>query len=203
MNNKDKILLYLDGQMPESERIQFENELKTSVELQQEYEKLKSKFSSLNDLNNIEFDDSYFVNVVPNVRKRLEKKSKKELIPKFAWSAASVVIIAVVMIFTLNKKENINMNSIQQITANMNTNELEETLNALNTGITDNSELIQTNERSDSLIDAALVNEISSSITGENNYFAYDETDINSYINKMNEKEAEQIYNEILNKRYF
>lgn len=203
MNNRDKILLYLDGQMPESERIQFENELKTSVELQQEYEKLKSKFSSLNDLNNIEFDDSYFVNVVPNVRKRLEKKSKKELIPKFAWSAASVVIIAVVMIFTLNKKENINMNSIQQITANMNTNELEETLNALNTGITDNSELIQTNERSDSLIDAALVNEISSSITGENNYFAYDETDINSYINKMNEKEAEQIYNEILNKRYF
>lgn len=203
MTNKNKILLYLDGQLSGKEKTEFENQLKNSPELQEEFENLKKKFSALKELNNIEFDDSYFIHLVPNVRGRLEKKNRKFLIPRFAFSTIGVILVAVILLFTFNKKENIDMNSIQQITANMNNNELDETLNLLNAGVQENSTLVQPSEKADSLIDQALVNEISPSISWQKNYFTYDDTNINSYISDLTEHEADQIYSQLLKKRYF
>ncbi len=204
MTDRNKILLYLDGQLSEKEKIDFENELKNSPGLLAECENLKNKFSFLKNLNdNIELDDSYFVNLVPKVRQGVEKKNKRNFIPAFAASTVSVILIAVVLIFSLNKKENINMNSLQQLTQNMSNNELEETLNLLNPGIIDNSTIIQQSSKSDSLIDQALVNELTPSINSRENFLTYDDSDLNSYINDLNVREADQIYNEIMNKKYF
>lgn len=203
MTDKNKILLYLDGRLSRREKTEFENQLKNSSELQEEFENIRKKFSLLKDLNNIEFDDSYFINMVPNVRERLEKKNRIFLIPRFAFPAIGVILVALILVFTFNKKENINMNSIQQITANMSNNELDETLNLLSAGIQDNSTLLQPSEKADSLIDHALVNAISPSISWQKNYLTYDDTNINSYISDLTEHEADQIYNQLLKKRYF
>ena len=72
--NEEKILKYLSGLLGENERTDFEKELSLSKELHDEFMYLKSRIDFLKLDHEIPLDERYFANMLPLMRKRMEKR---------------------------------------------------------------------------------------------------------------------------------
>ncbi len=96
--NNEEIIKYLSGSMNESERKRFEEKLETSEELDLEFQNTLETISGLN-LKNIEADETYFNNLVPRVRQRLEKEKKFSLRKKIYYLAPALSIVLLVVLF--------------------------------------------------------------------------------------------------------
>ncbi len=103
MKNKDKILKYLSGLMNKTESEQFLNEIEKSENLRKEYEKITGKLKCLELENENIFDESYFINLIPKVRNRLEEPSKSKLKPQTAYAITLILAILITSILLINK----------------------------------------------------------------------------------------------------
>lgn len=102
--NNEIIAKYFSGLLSKEEVIQFEERLKTDSALKNDIE----KFLSLKkiDINNVEFDERYFANLIPKTREKLESRAKSKL-HKLAVGVPSLAI-TIVLVFVLTKS---NMNN--------------------------------------------------------------------------------------------
>lgn len=94
MMNEDTILKYLSDLMEESEKIQFENKLKDDSILQENVNRIKSTLETLAAGSNPKVDTSYFVNLVPNIRQKIESRESKfslRFIPAISFIAAVII----------------------------------------------------------------------------------------------------------------
>ena len=92
----DNIVKYLSGLMDQSEAVDFEERLKSSQELNEQFLLAKRKIGNFN-FKSVETDENYFVNLVPRIRRRMESE-KKYLVWKkvyFIAPALSVIILAI------------------------------------------------------------------------------------------------------------
>ncbi len=97
MNNKDKIILYLDNQLNTQEKEKFEKDLKNSPELRQELENYKKVLENLRRMNVQSAGESFFINNIPLFRERLEKKKKVWVQKKFIYASSALVIVLLVL----------------------------------------------------------------------------------------------------------
>ncbi len=116
-NNDEKFSSYFLNEMDDNERLKFEEELKNSIELRNEYENYKKLFDVIQYTKSIKLSDEYSQNIIPVFRKKLERKQKFSALIKFGYVFAVLLAFVVgysVMNFMIktNKENPVSFTSI-------------------------------------------------------------------------------------------
>jgi hypothetical protein len=204
MGKIDRVLKYIDGQMSDEEKSAFEKELASSAELNSKMEEYKNFFSEIKEIKEIPVDASYFVNMIPNFRNRIELKKKKKIFPKLALGFSTLTAVIIISLFLFKQPKNVTF-------VNLNSHGIDSTLSLLQVGISplqDNfnfSNLSKEEEmKYDSVVTSMLSNELNLSSAGLN-YIneTGSNSDLQSLLQGVNDVEANKIYNELLHKKIF
>ncbi|MCL5031249.1 MAG: hypothetical protein M1480_19775 [Bacteroidetes bacterium] len=204
MKTDERIILYLDGQMNEDEKASFEKEIISSLELTDELNTYKKFLSGISDIKNVPVDNEYFVQMIPKFRGRLELQRKLKLLPKLVFSVTTIAAVLIFFIFTFNKN-NKNVSSaipttVSQTSTPSSYSELSSLSDQFNFSNMSSEELANSN----AILDSLLIQELNltpqslNTISADNN-----NTDLNTLVQGINEKEADRIYNEILHKKIY
>jgi hypothetical protein len=197
MNSKNNLILrYIEGDMNEKERTLFETELRNSISLQKELSKCRSVFDKFSVYKNINAGEDYFMNMVPVFRLNLPGKIKRFPLPKIAWGSAALIVAGMFLFLLLNRNAN-----VSNISQTLNENELTELLNNYS------SDYLPAEMPGDALVDSTInalyLNELNVTTEAESYYFADRKSDIPAIVKDINDREADNIYKEIINKKYF
>lgn len=203
MKTSRKIYLYLEGELTPEERISFEKELADSPELQKELKLYQNFISYVEETKNVRLQSNYFDNIVPEFRKRLEGREKIRYLPRIAYAVPVFIILFLIVFFLFNTQNELSISNKKILTAdNSGANGLYEIMNysidelipsnlSTNDGVKYNSEL-------DNMIEKEL--NISSDST---KYLVADKIlDYNSIIDNISSKDADIVYEDILNKKF-
>jgi len=197
MNSKnDHILKYLEGKLNEAEKTRFETELKNSPSLQNELWMYKNVLDEFSGYKDIPVDDDYFRNMVPLFRSKLPGKLKRFPLQKVSFVSAAALMVVMFLFLLLNKTEN-----IQNITNNLDEHELMELWDKFSSDVLP-AEFAADNTV-DSTINALYLNELNITPETEAYFFADRRSDVTTIVKDINDEEADNIYNEIINKKYF
>jgi len=198
MNNIDLFIKYEDDILSEEEKVKFEKMLKESNDFQQEYNLYKEKLGSLS--NNIDVDEQYFVNLLPNVRNRMNKQKSFQPFKKIVY-AFPVVLLAIFLTlqFGNNKSNGFNYNFNEMITEFSNEEDVMDELfadalsseNTYYSVVNDYEEF--GDEDLDNLMNAELQNE---------NLEAYIYKDVvdAEFVQKFSDDQFDEVYTLLLNK---
>jgi hypothetical protein len=202
MKKTDKrIILYLDNQMNKEERETFEKELKNSTELSNEIGSYKNILRSVKVEDEQFHDNEYFQNLVANFRqKNLAVKKSFVLKPAYALAITATVLIFMFILFNPFKEKE--TDSLDKIIAEMDAAEAAELINYYSDGFSQ-SEFDQANEKTDSLFAEMISNEFELDEESIKNLVSHDDSYLSSFYSKIEPTETENIYNEILNTKFF
>lgn len=188
----ERILKYHAGLLTEEEKRQFELDLKSDTKLAGEYEHFLKKMNDLKNDAEVETDELYFRNLVPNVRAKLEReaKPKRNFIPALSFSL-SALLIFVVLNFVININETFNSDLILT-----NSKVLEEYFN--NPVDEESMYIYSLNENGNSIMPESL---IESGIPDYSALEVYDIPEVDDYeiINYLSESDLTQFYSEMEN----
>ncbi len=203
MKPEDKIILYLDNQMNEEERASFQKELEGSPKLKAELENYNKLFGEIDSVKNVTVDKEYFAEMIPKFHGRLELKRRMRFIPRLALGMTTVAVAFVILFFTLNKtanKKEVVQNNIGVKTSN---NEGSTDLNILsdqyNLGALTPAEIAYSN----TVLDSLLYKELNLSPQSLSDYTLDNSREFNNIVQGINQKEADEIYNQLLHKKIF
>lgn len=182
MKNNDRIIRYLSGMMSPGESIEFENELKHSKTLPQEFLKFKEQLSGLNTKPERE-EHQYFINLMPRVRERMQKR-KINFYSTFKYLVPACVLILVYIIIPFRSSS-----------------ELEEQINDLSDS--SQTELLNFIEDDEIVLnnnDEVFESAISDQLTYDDlNNLGAKYMNTEDLLENLSEEEADKIYNTILN----
>lgn len=206
MKVDDKIILYLDNQLSEKEKVEFEHELENNEELKSQLIEYKKFLSSFAELNSVEVDERYFSENVPKLREKLDKKKKLALIPRFSIALSTIVAIFLIFMFVLNNNKTTNVTTLNNLIENANQNDLKSVLdsytNTLN--LSDASTISNISDTSvDSVINQSYYSELNLTTAQLEGYLNLHSIDYNSLISGLGSSEKETLYEELKNKKYF
>jgi hypothetical protein len=189
----DLIILYLDNRMTGEEKSKFENELKSSPELYERYNRIKSNLLDINSGSSPAVEADYLNNILPLFRQKLEhKRSKMKLFPGYAAFASGLgAVILLLFVFVFNSDvDNNNVNDLN----NLNYSEADEVFS---------SYLFPDDISSFTYDSGSELSEKIDSIFAEQ-YLLADAAggylEYHSVINSISDEEAENIYIQLLNK---
>jgi len=96
--NEDMILKYLSDMMNEKEKAEFENKLKSSNELKQEYESILSLLNQFKEFEKAQVDERYFASLLPRVNEKIYAKKRFTVIRKLSYVLPAIIIFILVLI---------------------------------------------------------------------------------------------------------
>ena len=195
----ERILQYLANELNNDEKLKFEDELSRSTNLKKEFDKYASLNSKFINNKKIAIDDSYFNGIVPEFRKRLEVKKKSKKI--FAFSFANSLAAIIVFYLVLSPG---NTTSLAEAVKNWTENDFK---NAIEYAEPKLSVFSISNDNDYSTLDSLVSSMLSDELNLTSNIAALQVID-NSIDYKnldalVGDSEADEIYNKILNKKYF
>ena len=197
MNSKnDNILRYLEGNMDGEEKTRFEAELRNSLSLQKELSMFKTVFYEFSGYKEIPADDDYFRNMVPRFRSKLPGKLKRFPLQKVALASSASMIVVMFLFLLLNKTDR-----IPNIADNLDEHELTELWDKFSSDVLPSE--LSADMTIDSTINALYLNELNVTPETESYYFADRRSDVTTIVKDINDEEADDIYKEIINKKYF
>lgn len=202
---KRKIILYLDNQLSDNEKIKFEKELESSEEFRKEFENYKTMLKEFKASENVGVDELYFNSLTPRILEKVIQNKKRKLIPVFAIGFAVTVVIIFIVFFNQGKSDNFN-ESIKDIASNLSKEELQETINSLpgqNSYVDPAYNISDYNITDDSMITDELSFEIKPKVNNNLDFLFEKNIDYSTLISSLDEQEADKVYSEIINKRYF
>ena len=203
MKSEDRIILYLDNQMNEAERALFEKELESSPQLKAKLENYSKFLKDIDAVKEITGNKEYFAEMIPKFHGRFELKQRMRFMPKLAFGMTTIAAVLVILFFTLNR--NINNRTIIQNKAKVQATNSEGSsdLNILsdqyNLGVLTPAEVTYSN----SVLDSLLYKELNLSPQSLSDYTFDNSRDLNSIVQGINQKEADEIYNQLLHKKIF
>lgn len=197
MNKEEKIIRYIENELTSEERIAFENELKFSAELRNEFEKFLSLKNETNDLKEIKLNNIYLDSVLTEFRNKIQTSKAHTIKSNLRYSFAIMIIFlfstAIVYYFLPNKPES---TDLTEFTKSLNNSQRIDLLEDIDDGFVP-LELISENDsinEIDELLNVELV--INNSVL-ESYDIAYDDL-----IAGLERDEINRIYNEILNRNF-
>jgi hypothetical protein len=197
MNLKnDRVLRYLEGKLDAEEKTRFETELKDSLSLQKELSMYKAVYNVFSGYKELAADDDYFRNMVPRFRSKLPGKLKRFPLQKFSFVSAAALIVLMFLFLLLNRTE-----QIPNITKNLDEHELTELWDKFSSDVLPSE--FTADITADSTINALYFSELNITPETEYYYFADRRSDVNTLVKDINDEDADNIYNEIINKKYF
>ncbi|MEG8945883.1 hypothetical protein [Rosettibacter firmus] len=114
--NKELILRYLADLMDEKEKLEFENQLKVSEELKNEFDEISNILENFPKPEEIKLDERYFNTLLPKVYQKVSSVNK-HLIRRIAY-VIPVIITLLVYLFYHNSSENFD-EQLQSLTQEM------------------------------------------------------------------------------------
>jgi hypothetical protein len=124
MKNDENFFLYLKGKMSSEQRTLFEDELKKSELLSNDFEYYKNLVHSINETKNIDLNKDYLESIVPNFRSLLERMDKKKSFKKLKYVFASLLII-VTGYFVISNYNTENKQELNQTLADLSNDEID------------------------------------------------------------------------------
>lgn len=94
----EEILKYLSGIFSEDEKNAFEEELKISGELANQFSKTKEVLYGF-DLAKVEVNENYFNNLIPTVRQRIESQKRFFTFKIFYYLAPALTVVLLAILF--------------------------------------------------------------------------------------------------------
>ena len=193
MSNEEKVLKYFSDELSTEEKRNFEKEIEASEELQKEFYKMEKSLSGLKEDADVKTAGTYFVNLVPNVRKRMEKKKKFFTVPKLVTAVPVIVILFVLSISFNDTNKNFTF-SLDEHSEALNEIVKEASIEQL-------SEFVDVNTNYESnnfnvLSDNLNIDNENILVVGENVLQNFDEYEL---VNNLSEDELNEIYNKLLN----
>ncbi len=204
MKNRDEIIIrYLDGQMNPVEKTDFENELKSSEELRKAFEEYKKVFHSVECAKNIKINEDYAESIIPEFRRRLEKKSSAHFNFRLAYGLTTVIIIALAVLFFSRVSNTDKIMETELVTNNITPNEIETIFNQMSTEDLILAYEFEETNKLDSLYTSYYSREIVDPEYAEENLFALNGIELNEIEDLLSDDEMDFVYNEIINKEFF
>ncbi len=204
MDNYEKLIIrYLDRQLSEEEKLDFENLLLTNSILRAEFEKYKKVNELFSPEPNPELNSDYFSRIVPEFRQRLEKKRSPVLYRNYGMVFTTLFLI-VTSFFIADKlliNRDINNSSIQAIVEGFTEKELN---NFTDYYSSENYSLILDNDEIMLLADTDVnMESILTNSTSEEKISIISEFELGFDYSSIDEDRLEFAYNEIISKRIF
>jgi hypothetical protein len=192
MNNDERIIKYLDGELSTEEKTLFEEELKNSEELSNEYQKYLKVCTETDHLKNIKLTQQYTDNILIEFHEKFDKRRslsfRKNLGYAFALMLVFVISVAVLKSLFFN-----NQTEIADFTESLTSEQKIEVLKNLNGESTINDIIL------DNVSESDLVSLIESDLQVNSEIAETYHIDYNEIVSGLTEKEVENIYQKIIN----
>lgn len=128
INNEEKFFSYLKGKMNSVERKEFEDELKRSENLNQEFSDYKRLSRLIDETKNIRLSKDYSESIITDFRKRKDSKGLKKISPTIKYAFASIIII-IVGYFLISQKNIVNPQDVNLLLTQYSDSELDSYIN--------------------------------------------------------------------------
>lgn len=192
MKNEEKILRYLSDLMSKEEKELFLKDLDKSDELKNLLRNIQHNLDKVKEFGKVDVNQTYFANLLPNVRAKLGSKKKFNLLFKPAYVTVIIILVIVSMniLFTNNSETNY-YNSLKEYLTDV---EDEYIANAIDeSSFTNNYDNYVYDEVVDDYFEQIEIN--SGDLDG---YFDKDLYSEYSMVNELSSEEVEEIYNTLL-----
>jgi hypothetical protein len=198
---REKIVAYLDGNLSADEKLQFEESLRNDTQLQNEVVRVKTFLSSVKADAEPSLNDSYFINMLPEFHQNHSKK-KKFLFSKMAYSLSTVAVVLLVLFFIFKPGKTTVYNDLQQLSANLSEQDMNEILNQYENPYSMNDLISSASAKTDSLVNNIVDDELDLSSGSVDKMIADKYVNTDELLNSLNEKEADELYSELINKDF-
>lgn len=193
--NNEQILKYLSGLMNESEKTQFENEIQNSKVLKNEYEEIQKQLSEMIKLKSASANETYFNNLLPKVKERINSKEKMGLYKKLYYLVPVTAAVLITILFWPGTEQSLGEYTSQLTDEIINNIDYESVADHAFSEVYYTNELLYDSYNND-LFSISLPDDVP--ISKEQ---LYNEIDIASYdysfLNDLSEEELKSIYNKI------
>ncbi|MCP5063958.1 MAG: hypothetical protein GY936_16065 [Ignavibacteriae bacterium] len=200
MNNIKLFIKYEDDILSKEEKAKFEIMLEESNDLQKEYNLYKERLGSLS--TNIDVDEQYFVNLLPNVRSGMDKQKSFQPSKKIVY-AFPVVLLAIFLTFQLgnNKSNGFDYNFNELISEFSNE---EDVMNELFADALSSEDLYYSIENNfEEYGDEDLDNLMNTEIQNENlEAYIYEDTVDEDFVQNFSDDQFDEVYTLLLNKKF-
>ena len=198
MKNDERIIKYLDGELTEQEKGLFEKDLSRFETLQNELNAYKKVLTEFNEQKLFDTESTYFTNLVPSIREKLEQRKTINAFRKLGFAAALILIFVVgYFVFQPLFSSSENILTVEQFADKLTDAERDEMIVYFVTE--DETELID--EDLYKFEEDDLENIIYAS-TYESKLAIISDFGLNNFLADIQEDEQEKIYNELVNKNF-
>lgn len=198
MNNNIKIIRYLDGDLPENEKVLFEEELAKSKTLQDELAGYKKVFNKIDEQKDINVENIYFNNLITSIKSKLEKNITINPFRKYGYAFVIVVLLTAGYFISqpmFNSSSN-KIVTVEEFVENLDEKDIGELANYLSSdNYSDNGDenIYNVDENLDDII---------LSSTNDNKIAILSDYEINNLYASLSESEQTKIYNDLINKTF-
>ena len=201
-NREETFVKYLDGQLNEEERRRFENLLEIDQEVFSEFR----EFKKVNDLFsgdvNPELKNDYFTQIIPEFRKKLEKKNSPAFYRKYEIAFTTLFLVVTSFFIAeklfVNSEPSLNVNSIvSEFT--------EDEINEVADYYLDEKRTILSDSDALALLDNSNYNleDIAADFTSDDKISIISVYDLTDDYSSVNSELIDAAYDKILEKRFF
>jgi hypothetical protein len=193
-----RIIKYLESELPEDDKTLIEKDLSRSETLRNELADYKKVLTMFDDQKLFDTESTYFTNLVPSIREKLEQRKTINPFRKIGYAAGFLLLFVagyfISQPFFSSSKQ---FNTVEEFADNLTDAELDEMIEYLVTE--DETELID--EDLYKFEEDDLENIINAS-TYESKLAIISDFGLNNFMADIQEVEQEKIYNELINKNF-
>jgi hypothetical protein len=200
-NNEEIFFLYLKGKLGSQERLQFEDKLKKSKELNNEFEEYKNLTHLINETKNAEINKEYSESIVPDFRNKLERIDEKKSYTNLKYIFASLLIIisGYFIVLQINGEDK---QDLKQVLTNLS----DDDLNSFATDFYDSEDLTKSmddisSQKVDSLYAENLKSSLAESIDDINPNFILSKNNVTDVDKYLSDNDIDRIYSQLIEKK--
>lgn len=196
-----RVILYHDHQLKDVETVLFEAELKSSPELSEQLQHYKRMLHLIRIDEQKLGNEQYFVNLVPKFKQSITS-GNRQLNFRTAYTFAGLVIAIMVAFAIYNPFRLSDNNTLDKLISTVGENEAKQIYDFYSDNF-QSSSLVQENGTSESILTDMISSELNLQEADLNQLVQTERIKIDNIYSLLQEDEANLIYNEILNKKYF
>lgn len=194
----EKIVAYIDGNMTDDERTQFEKIISSDTGVQKEIEEIKKSLSAMKTDSTPKVEETYFINLLPEFYQRQTGKKKFKLRKLTYYLSPAAAAIILMFIFYPGKTTNLDVS--KDLSQEITESDLNEVLNPYETTYSLNDLMSFATSTTDSIVNNLVSDELDISSKSVDKMLTDNYTNTNELLNSLDENQANELYSQLINK---
>jgi len=194
---KENIIRYIDGEMNEEEKLQFEKMMTEDPWLENETDRVRTLLSEMKASAAPDINETYFINILPEFYSRKSKK-KRFIFSRLAYtlSTAAAVILLVFLIF--KPGTSVDYSNLNDLSKSFTDSDLNEILNQYADQYSISELAGSATTKTDSIVSNLMADELDLSGSAEGSV-AEKYLDTDELLSSIDESEANELYSQLIN----